>query len=385
MPAQKRFKTNYPGVVFIKGMSRTSKPERIFYIRYRKNGKQVEEKAGKSSDGITPARAAILRSNRISGKQATNSERRQAEKARKMEEAGRWTIKKLWTHYSNTRAPGKSYDIDKGRFTKYLSGVLGDKEPKDLNPLEIDRLRIRLGKTLSPQTVRHILNLLTWIINYGVNNGYCSGIPFKIKKPTVDNKKTEDLTEEQFHKLLQVLNDYPNIQAANLMKLAAFTGIRRGGLFDLQWTDIDFDRRFITIRNKGGKDEILPMNDMARQVLESHPRSASSYVFPGKHGERRVTIQSAARDIAKKAGLPKDFRPLHGLRHVYASMLASSGQVDMYTLQKLLTHKSPQMTQRYAHLRDEALRRASDLAGDLINNVIEGKDKKKVQSLDGHS
>ncbi len=55
-----------------------------------------------------------------------------------------------------------------------------------------------------------------------------------------------------------------------------------------------------------------------------------------------------------------------GLRHVYASILPSSGQVDLYTLQKLLTHKSPLMTQRYAHLRDEALRRASDLAGNLI-------------------
>ena len=57
---------------------------------------------------------------------------------------------------------------------------------------------------------------------------------------------------------------------------------------------------------------------------------------------------------------------LHGLRHTYASILASSGQVDMYTLQKLLTHKSPQMTQRYAHLRDETLKRASDLIVDLI-------------------
>jgi len=54
--------------------------------------------------------------------------------------------------------------------------------------------------------------------------------------------------------------------------------------------------------------------------------------------------------IKKAAGLPKDFRALHGLRHVYASMLASSGQVDLYTIQKLLTHKSPAMTQRYAHL-----------------------------------
>ena len=81
--------------------------------------------------------------------------------------------------------------------------------------------------------------------------------------------------------------------------------------------------------------------------------------------------------IKKKARLPKDFRPLHGLRHVYASMLASSGKVDMYTLQKLLTHKSPLMTQRYAHLRDEALKRASDLAGDLIEEIVHRKGQKQ--------
>ena len=56
-------------------------------------------------------------------------------------------------------------------------------------------------------------------------------------------------------------------------------------------------------------------------------------------------------------------------------MLASSGQVDMYTLQKLLTHKSPTMTQRYAHLRDDALRRASELAGQLVGQVRSGENK----------
>ena len=70
-----------------------------------------------------------------------------------------------------------------------------------------------------------------------------------------------------------------------------------------------------------------------------------------------TAIYSILSKIKKEAGLPKDFRPLHGLRHHYASMLASSGKVDMYVLQKLLTHKSPLMTQRYAHLRDEALRK----------------------------
>lgn len=60
-------------------------------------------------------------------------------------------------------------------------------------------------------------------------------------------------------------------------------------------------------------------------------------------------------------------------RHVFASMLASSGKVDFYQLQKLLTHKSPQMTQRYAHLRDEALRKASGVADDIISEAINKK------------
>jgi len=54
--------------------------------------------------------------------------------------------------------------------------------------------------------------------------------------------------------------------------------------------------------------------------------------------------------------------------------MASSGKVDLYTLQKLLTHKSPIMTQRYAHLRDEALKKASNLAGDIINQAVQHND-----------
>ncbi len=91
-----------------------------------------------------------------------------------------------------------------------------------------------------------------------------------------------------------------------------------------------------------------------------------------------MNIGKQVAKIRDNAGLPSDFRPLHGLRHVYATMLASSGKVDMYTLQKLLTHKTPQMTQRYAHLRDEALKRAANLAGDLLKESI--KENGKVQA-----
>jgi integrase len=159
------------------------------------------------------------------------------------------------------------------------------------------------------------------------------------------------------------------------MLLALYTGMRRGELFKLKWQDVDFDRGFIRIVGpKGGTDQTIPLNAPARKVLEAHRRS-SEYVFPGEDGGQRVTIQKALRRIRTAAGLPAGFRPLHGLRHAFASRLASSGQVDMYTLQKLLTHKSPVMTQRYAHLRDDALRRASELAGFLVDETVIETDK----------
>ena len=111
------------------------------------------------------------------------------------------------------------------------------------------------------------------------------------------------------------------------------------------------------------------MNEAARQLLLDHPRTGSEFVFPGRNGGLRKDVKHQTARIKRRAGLPEDFRALHGLRHVYASMLASSGQVDIYTLQKLLTHKSPQMTQRYAHLRDEALKRAAEVAGSLFANI----------------
>ena len=224
---------------------------------------------------------------------------------------------------------------------------------------------------MSPQTVKHVLVLLQRIVNYGVKKGLCPGLGFKIEMPKVNNLKTEDLTPEQLVALLEAIEQDPDQQAGNLMMMALFTGMRRGELFKLKWDDIDFDRGFIHIRDpKGGQDQKIPLNQAARELLEGHIRTGSSYVFPGRGGNQRTSINVTR--IREAASLPKDFRPLHGLRHTYASMLASSGQVDIFTLAKLLTHKNIAMTQRYAHLRDEALRRASDLAGDLISQAMNG-------------
>ena len=65
MPANKRFKTKYPGVTFIIGKSSNGKSEKIYYIRYKKNDKLIEEKAGRQyQDDMTPAKAAGIRASR---------------------------------------------------------------------------------------------------------------------------------------------------------------------------------------------------------------------------------------------------------------------------------------------------------------------------------
>ena len=379
MPVKKRIKTAYPGVFYIESLSvANDRPERVYYIRYRKDGKMIEEKAGRQfQDDMTPARANYIRTQRIQGDQLSNQKQRDALKVKKLAEANRWTIAKLWGEYKINKPRLKGIVTDENRFKNYIEPNFGNKEPRCLIPLDIDRSRLKLLKTKAPATVKNILELLRRIVNFGVKKSLCQGLSFTIEMPKVNNRKIEDLNPEQLLSLWKAIGEDSNLHAANMMKMALFTGMRRGEMFKLKWKDIDFQRGFIHIRDpKGGPDQIIPLNDETKKILENHIKTDSAYVFPGRGGQQRIDIGRQVNRIKERAGLPKGFRPLHGLRHVYASMLASSGKVDMYTLQRLLTHKGPLMTQRYAHLRDEALRGASDLAGDIINQAVQAEDKK---------
>lgn len=381
----KRIKTKYAGVYYINGKSvGKGTPERIYYIRYRKDGKEIEEKAGRQfQDDMTPAKASGMRARRIEGNQLTNKEKRDLERKQKESKDQKWTIDRLWEEYKKNNPNLKGMHTYKSTYRLHIKPYFANKEPKDIIPLDIQRVKNKLQKKRSPQTVQHVLEQLRRIINFGINNQLCNGVKFKIEMPRLDNIVTEDLTQKQLQKLLKVIDGDTHSHAGPMMKMALFTGMRRGELFRLKWKHIDFEKNFIDIVDpKGGQDQKIPLNDPARSVLESHIRTKSEYVFPGKNGEQMVNISKAVNKIKKKAGLPKDFRPLHGLRHVYASMLASSGKVDLYVLQRLLTHKDSTMTMRYAHLRDEALKKASNLAGSIIQKASNSTEKEEVIDLE---
>jgi len=335
-----RKKTNYPRV-FYRETKRIATPgiEKVFYVVFKKDRKVYEEKVGRQyADDMTRARASGIRGERIEGKCLSRKEIRKEREAQQEAEQSRWTFDRLWQEYQVRNPALKGFVTDSNRYQKHIQTLFGGKEPNSLSTFDIDRLRIKLLKDHSPGTVKNVMELLQRLVNFGVKKQLCEGTKFVIEMPKVNNIKTEDLSPEQLTRLLE---------------------------------EIEKDTNIIMDPN-GGPGQKIPLSGAAREILDNHPRSDNSpFVFPGRDGKRRVDIKKQVDRIKERAGIPKDFRALHGLRHVYASMLASSGQVDLYTLQKLLTHKSPAMTQRYAHLRDETLKSASELAGNLVAKVTE--------------
>jgi len=379
----KRHKTKYPGVFYRKGTRIGGKgTENIYYVVYKKEGKVHEEKAGRQyADDMTPARAAGIRAELIEGKRLSRVKIRAKKKVKA------WTINDLWESYKDTHPENKGLELEDNKFKKNIKAGIGKKKPSNLLPLDIDRLRLKIQKAGKKTTAVRVLELLRRTINYGVNRNLVSPLPFKIVLPRLNNQVTEDLTPEQMTKLLTTLEKDEDQLCANLMRLALYTGMRRGELFKLKWKDIDTERGFIRITDpKGGPDQTIPLNDVARTVFEAIPKySQNPYVFPGKKkGSHMNDMRRSITRIKKDAGFPDGFRPLHGLRHVFASMLASSGEVDLYTIQKFLAHKGHEMCKRYEHLRDETLKRASNLAGNIVEQAVNGNDKEKVFNLEDH-
>lgn len=121
---------------------------------YRRDGKLIEEKAGRQyQDDMTPARASQMRTKRMEGKQLPNTVQREEQK-------GKWTINRLWEEYKLQKAELKGLRTNKNRYELYLNIPYDNKEPCEIIQLDVDRLRINLLKTKSPQTVKHVLALL---------------------------------------------------------------------------------------------------------------------------------------------------------------------------------------------------------------------------------
>jgi site-specific recombinase XerD len=134
-------------------------------------------------------------------------------------------------------------------------------------------------------------------------------------------------------------------------EIALHTGVRRSEQYRLEWANVDFAHRVLTIvQSKHGETRHVGLNSIALAIFQflQGRKPERDHVFLSMRGDTPLTKNRHwFEDAVSKAGL-KDFT-WHDLRHTFASRLTMAG-VDLRTVQDLMGHKTIQMTCRYTHL-----------------------------------
>jgi len=148
-----------------------------------------------------------------------------------------------------------------------------------------------------------------------------------------------------------------------LLELLYATGMRVSELVGLPRTVLRGDKRVFSIKGKGGRERLVPLNAEARTALDrflevSGRFDNSPWLFPSKSASGHMTRQRFAqdlKDVAAEAGIGGDRISPHVLRHAFASHLLDRG-ADLRTVQQLLGHADISTTEIYTHVLQERLK-----------------------------
>lgn len=250
---------------------------------------------------------------------------------------------------------------------RHLKAHFGERRLSAITTEDIEGFVATFSANHAPNTTRKALTRLRQVLGRAVAWGYISRDPSREVSNAPKRRKVRQihvLSPEQVADLLAASPDYWR----PLFLTAVSTGLRRGELFGLAWSDVLWIERKLVVRNQlqGGK-LVTPKSESARrridvgpallQVLAAHktdcPPSDLDLVFPTPRG-LAVHTSDFNRDVFKpttaSAMLPD--LVLHDLRHTYASALIHQGQSVKY-VQTVMGHASAQTTlDVYGHLFD---------------------------------
>ncbi len=242
------------------------------------------------------------------------------------------------------------------------------------------------GLRSKPYSANRVLALLSKMFSLAVAWGWRADNPAKGIPRFPEDKRERWLNADELTRLWSVLEEHTNRRAANAVKLMILTGSRRSEVLTASWEQFDLVRGVWTKpshHTKQKRTEHVPLSGPALALLAAMRAEAEpdpTYLFPGDESDKPLSdIKHFWKRVCREAGLEKV--RLHDLRHTYASRLVSEG-VSLHIVGRLLGHTQPQTTARYAHLDDEALRRATDSFAKVVEVEAEGSEA-ELASLPG--
>ena len=151
--------------------------------------------------------------------------------------------------------------------------------------------------------------------------------------------------------------------AAAALRLLIFTGARLREILHLKWEYVDFERGLLLLpTSKTGKKTVV-LNAPALAVLDALPRTSGFVIAGASVDSPRSDLKKPWKAVAARAGL-SGVR-IHDLRHTHASVGAGAG-LGLPIIGKLLGHTQSATTQRYAHLDNDPLKKASENIGSRL-------------------
>lgn len=260
---------------------------------------------------------------------------------------------------------------------------------------------LKRGKTVPPYVPKAVatatkashLAFIRALLNMAANEWKWLEKAPVVKCPPVKNKRVRWLTHEEAQRLIQEQPEH----FRPLVVFALSTGLRRANIVNLEWSQIDMQRKVAWIHPedaKAGKAIGVALNDTACEVLRGQIGKHNRWVFvhteeasrpdgsrTAKVRKMRVDANTGWRASLKRAGI-ENFR-FHDLRHTWASWLVQAG-VPLSVLQEMGGWESIEMVRRYAHLAPthltEHARQIDAILGGNGTNVAQNENGSSVRT-----
>lgn len=246
----------------------------------------------------------------------------------------------------------------------------------------IDRLcRVTVGRWFdaysltAPGGANRALDVLRQILDHAVACGHIAANPARAIRRNRRVKLTRFLSREEIRRLHRVLDGHAGRSASarqqvDIIRLLLLTGCRKGEIVRLRWQEVDGDRLNLRKAKTGPRRVFL--NAQARAILERRREQAHGpWVFPSVRDPARPRGDELRLwyCVRREAGF-EEVR-LHDLRHSVASHAMMLG-VPLPVVARLLGHRRPSMTLRYAHVGDSEIEAAAERVGQAISRLMAG-------------